>query len=787
MKIIDHLFGKQKLQEDLSRLNLENEQLKIQNEELLKDIQKVESERLELKRYISNIKIHKAELKTKLEKIQSEFTVMHNQSYEVINDYKNRYGELPLEVNNQENTITEYDQDKEFFDYMKPMNNNNDFNKDQVEAIRYRMDKHLRIIAGAGSGKTQTICAKAAYLTLMEGVSEDKIAMVTFTRKAKDEMIERINQFLKKNSSIVVSTFHGLFMKMFSEVIVRYPYLQTVGVQGEKIDDVNYNKYMKYLINKYKLNKLNDQAGPKNLVEKISYWLNMGYTIEQMKIFIKEHFDGLESNKELPLSERFYSMMSEFEETRKKKKIIIFDDYLTNLLRILEQDEQALLYVQNRFRYIFIDEFQDTNPLQMKIIKLICPPNSQDGAKLIIVGDDDQSIYFFRGAEPKYIKEFDYNYQTHTCELMTNYRSVEKIVQVGNKIITNNSHDRIKKTMIPFHKKEGDCFIKALSNSNDEALWIIEQAKKLGSMIKPFKDMPNSPNFTKSVILYRSSSQITNILNLLEVNHIPYVIETEDLMGIFNIKKFYIDFKNWQNFIDVDHKYGWVDIVRNTAYSFFKSKSDVDNFVKEIDNIKDLNKIVDFICNKNGMKNEVQQYLINLVRLIKGKDVNLQGIINNYLKFPVVKNELSADEIKWIEKEIIQYNSWDLLLERYNKLRNSKEEMKDRLKKYNEGKLNALYLLTIHKSKGLAFDNVFIIGVHNEGLPSHKAIKLDKSKLNNFIQKADPPSTIEEERRLMYVAITRAKKNLYITFPKLINDKPCKRSIFLKETALEFK
>lgn len=170
----------------------------------------------------------------------------------------------------------------------------------------------------------------------------------------------------------------------------------------------------------------------------------MGFSIEMMTKYIEKHFNVLEPTSDETLSQRFQKMMREFYDKRKSNKIVVFDDYMLNLLHVLKDDIQAREYVQKRFQYIFIDEFQDTNPLQMDIIKLICPPDLKDGAKLIIVGDDDQSIYYFRGAEPKYIKDFNQMYETQTLKLMTNYRSTSKIVQAGNRVIAFNENNRIK-------------------------------------------------------------------------------------------------------------------------------------------------------------------------------------------------------------------------------------------------------------------------------------------------------------------------------------------------------
>ncbi|WP_412093667.1 3'-5' exonuclease [Peribacillus simplex] len=410
---------------------------------------------------------------------------------------------------------------------------------------------------------------------------------------------------------------------------------------------------------------------------------------------------------------------------------------------------------------------------------------------MIIVGDDDQSIYFFRGAEPRYIRDFDQIYSTYTLTLMTNYRSMAPIVQAGNRVIQYNKGNRISKNMVPFHKVGGDCFIQALSNQEEEADWIINKSQKLG-LVNQTEEKVIIPDYTKSVILYRSNIQLKTMLQQLDVSNIPFVIESnEDLMGIFNIDHFKKVFRSWEKFLneEVNKVYEWNQIVSKTAFAFYKKKQEVVKFMGSDGMYINPEKAAEFICDRKyeNKKEIVINYLKDIIQLKNQQPISFIGLINKFLSFPLIENQLTKDEIKWIQKESEQFDSWEDIIRRYNDLKKKKEEMSKKLLDYHAGKYNALYLLTIHKSKGLSFENVFIIGVHNEGLPSKRAVKLEPAQIQEFIEQAEPPSTIEEERRLMYVAVTRPKKNLYITFPKMINEKPSKRSIFLKELALPFK
>ncbi|HHY0837639.1 TPA: ATP-dependent helicase [Bacillus thuringiensis] len=758
MSFLDDLFGKKKLIKEIEhfqeKIKILERELKEKNNllknlcasnEMLKEEKKLLDKTLD--RRIVELENAKDSIDIQIKEL------VHAEN--VMNLYQGIYGELEYDKEKEQHVLSEYDEDKGFFDFLKPKNDNNDFNNEQIEAIRYDMEKNLRIIAGAGSGKTQTICAKTAYLIMMKNVPEEKIAMITFTKKASEEMKERVNFFLgEEKSKVAVGTFHSFFIRLYNELKKQFPYVERMGIIGDNPDESSYKNELNKLVRVYNLKKLDENAGEKNLFEKISYWTNMGFSIEMMTKYIEKHFNVLEPTSDETLSQRFQKMMREFYDKRKSNRIVVFDDYMLNLLHVLKDDIQAREYVQKRFQYIFIDEFQDTNPLQMDIIKLICPPDLKDGAKLIIVGDDDQSIYYFRGAEPKYIKDFDQMYETQTLKLMTNYRSTSKIVQAGNRVIAFNENNRIKKSMKPFHKNEGDCYIRSLPTPEEEAEWIIDQSQYIG-----LSGNKAVPDYRESVILYRSTSQIKTLLHKLEVNNIPFVIETnEDLMGIFSLDAFKRAYRYWKAFLisneDSDKLTWWNQIISETSYAFYKKKQEVVNFIGDSSSYINPQKIADFICGNKSLdrKKEIIDYFEGLVRLKNKKSVSMEIIIKNFLGFPLIRNQLTKDEIKWIEKETEQFQSWEGMVKRYQELNQKKEEMRKKLDEYHKGTFNAIYLLTIHKSKGLSFKNVFLIGLYDEGLPSNKATKVTPEIIQESIEKAEPPTTIEEERRLMYGA-----------------------------------
>lgn len=807
-----------------------------QIEELRRQISLIEYEKNHLELFVSSLKQNcenfevqinelknkKDELEIKLEQLQRESEKLNSQKRALLKEneinktklkeltkdlsaYRTRFGDIPQNtVVSEEGVVTDYDRDKSFFDLLEK-EKGNPFSNDQVKAIRYPCDKHMRIIAGAGSGKTETICAKAAYFINMEKVPESRICMITFTKKAAGEMKKRVNEFLGVDRTrITIGTFHSVFQKLVYILVKEFPSFKFLIRQGNPdTGQIAYRNSLSKLITKYSLhdfNKLNET----DIEARLSFWLNMGYSGEEIIEFIAKHFDEMVEKKKPQqdkLSERFQTMMKIFENVREDQNIVVYDDYLLTLYKILKNSPEARSYLQGTFDYIFIDEFQDTNPLQMNIIKLLCPPVSSLNSRLIIVGDDDQSIYMFRGSDPSYIKEFDRFYETKTFELMTNYRSKEDIVTSANRLISYNDHDRIAKSMVPHHDNNGDAYLVQLDDIYKEADWIINRVKELGANV-PFKyknpdteeTITELPNYIPSVIIYRSVSQLQGIIRTLDQKDVPYVIEKQDdLLGIFKIIDFKLVFDTWIELINSKElPNAWTQVFHNIGSNFYIKNSLLNsNINMDLGNdISESFESFQAFINKNTRSSNntrcIKPYLNLVCALQEEMPVKITEMLDCIFEFPKIKANLSREDLDYIRKECESYNSWNELYGYYQRLKKRQKEMNDKLDKYHKGIYNALYLLTIHKSKGLSFENVFIIGCYDQGIPSHRAVELKTVDIETCKQKAEPPTTIEEERRLMYVAVTRAKKNLYVTFPSTLQGKPCVRSQFLQELYLTF-
>ena len=688
--------------------------------------------------------------------------------------------------------------DQDTLQQLVAQNGGHPFSEDQLAAIRFPMQTHLRIIAGAGSGKTQTICAKAAYLVLENSVDPKTIMMCTFSRKAKLEMEARVNHYLGGYARISVQTFHGWFNAEYNELICQFPAAKQWGIIGT-IDEEHYYQTVNQLIKKYRLYNF-DKFEERPIVSRISYWRNMGYSDQEMVDFVAKHFDQEELLLNQKLSVVFQQFLAELELLKKKEQFINFDDMLYNLKLILENDRAARAFLQEKYRYIFIDEFQDINPLQKQIVALICPPDKiaeeKNSGKLIIVGDDDQSIYYFRGAEPSYIKAFEQEYQQTSLKLMTNYRSEAPIVEAGNRLIQHNAHDRLEKTMIASKTTRAhDCYAIGFSDDEEEAAWIGRKIQELAKNT-PLRD--GSPDYRETMVLYPTRVQLRSLLKQLKKQKIPFVTPTnDDLLGIFGLPLFKALFQQLDMLAaatTIQQKNEALrKIIQQYAFYHFIKFGASAKFSEELFNQNKfkINDLVAFLVSERKLsqaaQNQAKQFFKQIYLFYQGKQLELAPLSAALLSTPKFKKELSEEEADWLNKELTAAGDWPGLLAAYQQASEQNQGMKKRLNDYDQDKLNAVYLLSIHASKGLGKKNIFIKGVYQDALPNHHTVKKAECDLKKAKEEAAPPTTMEEQRRLMYVAITRAKENLYVTYPKTVNNKATEPSPFLKEAGLPLK
>lgn len=792
-KISDHFFS---MSDEKSKLTADLKILKQQLKEQKENVDKLTSK-------IENKEKRMDELNTLTETLRKENEVKISDNLLLSNKlkvYEDRFGIIETVPHPTSDLFSPTDSDANILYQLIKFNGGNEFSAEQLAAIRFDMKNHLRIIAGVGSGKTQTICAKAAYLVQYQQIKEESIVMCTFSNKAAQEMNERVVKYMNGNNKIKVKTFHSWFNHEVQILKEKFPHLSTIGVPG-KIENEKIGTVIKTLIKKYKLYNF-DKFEDTIIAKRLSYWINMGFTDTDIIHFIEEHFDKENFFEDTKLSTVFKLFLDEFETIKRSEGIISFDDMMNNLKLILETDEIALKYIRDKYRYIFIDEFQDINPLQKRIVELICPPDKENGpkskTKLIIVGDDDQSIYYFRGAEPKYIKEFDQEYEQTSLSLMTNYRSNLPIVQAGNVLIQNNEHDRISKSMVANNKDiSNDCFIAGFEDENSEANWINDNIFKLAEKEEPFAFDNSHPNYSDILVLYPTKLQLRSLMKYLTIKNIPFVIKVEgNLLGIFSIKLFKVQFDLLKKARNAKNKQEKEEVLKELiqqyascfyikyatsasfANRFFANEQYTDENISEV--------IVNFLGKERRLSNKEKYssmiFFEQVESLLNHNDLDLKKNADSLINTRKFKADLDEEELLWLKNELYDKVNWKGLSDYYQQTVTQNDNMKKRLAEYDNGRLNAVCLMTIHSSKGLGKKNVFVRGVYDGSLPNHRSLPKNKCDLKTAIERAKPPSILEEQRRLMYVAITRAKKNLYITYPRTVNEKPTIMSEFIKES-----
>ncbi len=707
----------------------------------------------------------------KYKKLQQVFRLQE----EIIATYEAAYGEAPglIEEEMQEKESKE---NNSFFKMMEKRSYNR-FNQEQKAAITYDMQKHLRIIAGAGSGKTQTICAKAVYLMTQKQVDEERILMITFTRNAANELKKRVDNFSQRKTAVHIGTFHSIFFRIYNEICRKFPDVAMQGIQGDFSKDTaqKVNAVLQQLIRKYNL-YLFDQYGEKTIASRLDYWQNMNLSIEEMIQLVKEKYDSIDKNTRQPISERLYGLLTELQEQKRRQQLLEFNDVLQNLKSALENDE-IQRYIGQKYDYLFIDEFQDTNPLQWEIVKRMTKEN---GIKLIVVGDDDQSIYGFRGSEPAYIKNFEKEYPTKTLFLLTNYRSRAAIVQGANRLISYNKNDRIPKAMIPAQKEAGIMEAYLFSDTKAESQWLISQIQSF---------IQKNGKYKESIILYRSASQTQQLVQSLLKTNIPFVLEADSpYEGIFGIKffqQFYQKIVHWQTAQNPQKKnQAYHQLLRQLMVDCYLKKSEGDQyFSPKYQNTAITDYILSVRPNLKSKSAEIRQFEEALRKTDQHQEI--YSLVQSYLHLPRIAKEIDQSDQEWIREEVKQHATFRSIQALSQETQATAKELKTRLIAYRQGKLDALCIQSIHKSKGLSYRNVFLIGCNEGSLPYNGAT--EKKVIDSNEIKAEPATTIEEERRLFYVAMTRARNRLYLCVPQMKNTRKLKVSRFVKETGSRMK
>ncbi len=616
-------------------------------------------------------------------------------------------------------------------------------NPEQKKAVLH-FTSPLLVLAGAGSGKTRVITNKIMFLTKELGIPLNRILAITFTNKAANEMKERVKTALNIDTEPQwISTFHSLAAKIlrleahhlgYDKNFVIYDEEDTKKTIKEVLEELNLDKEL------YKPEKL------KEIISQLKQSLNQTDVLDFFSM-------------QYPHIKKIYSL---YQEKLALANAMDFDDILLNVVKLFEEKPEVKKRWQNKFDYILVDEYQDTNKVQHQILKHIV--GNRDC--ITVVGDPQQCIYTWRGANPENILDFERDFpNTTVIKLERNYRSTKKILEAANKLISSSKGKWKKKVLTLWtDKDEGeDIKLFKLENDKQEAGFIALYSKKF---------LEKGYNYSDIAVLIRMSFLSRNLEEAFIKAGIPYQIvgglkfyERAEVKDILAYLRFAFNPKDTQAFkriinlpsrgigkktlekIETFYVENWLQAVEDALPSLKgKAKSSLEEFLQLIKEIRQ---------NINQDPAKVANYLYQTINY------------ENYLKEKYPKDwEDRVENVKELFRALEELSIRGKTLEQFLE-ETSLQQAQDSIQQQNSVKI-----MTVHASKGLEFPIVFVAGVEDGIFPSGRAF--------------DDPYQMEEERRLFYVAITRAKEHLILTMAKARSSfgnsfQTTKPSRFLKE------
>lgn len=567
------------------------------------------------------------------------------------------------------------------------------------------------VLAGPGSGKTFVITHRIKYLIEGPGINPAHILVVTFSRAAAKEMKDRFEKLCKK-SPVTFGTFHSVFFNLLKTAY---------GFNSEQIasDELRYT-LIKELIKRNSIENedINTLAG--NLLNEIAL-------VKQDNISIKNYYSNSIS------SDTFKKIYSDYESELETRGKLDFEDMLSLTYELLSERSDILKAVQNRYRYILVDEFQDINFLQYNIIKLM----AGEKQNITVVGDDDQSIYRFRGARPEIMLGFERDFRNvKKVFLDINFRSSTQIVNASTKLISFNS----KRFPKSFKAKNGDGAPVSLIEFKNPFL-------EVNSIIKDIKDyIKSGQDINNIAVLYRTNLSPRLLIERLMRNNIPFTIRDAIpnlfdhwvAKDIISYIKLAINMGDKSDLLRISNKPNRY-ISRDSLSS---SRANIETlFDYYYDKSYMIKRIVELREHLRTIKNLKPATALRYIRNVVGYD----EYIEEYCDMNGVESDDCYSILGDLENSAAEYNTfndWFVHMDEY------KDELIEARKKSNEND-KGVRLMTFHSSKGLEFDIVYIIDVNEGSVPYKKAKGVDE---------------IEEERRMFYVAMTRARKKLFICY-----------------------
>ena len=603
------------------------------------------------------------------------------------------------------------------------------FSNAQNDAVTFGKGPVL-VLAGPGSGKTLTIVNRIKYLIEKEQVRPEEILVITFTKYAAKEMKQRFLDLIgKQKSPVTIGTFHGIYYG-----ILKWAY--RFGPENI-LSDAERNYIIKKAVSCEEIEILDEEDFISDIGMEIGYVKNSMISIDE--------FRSKKCN-----ADAFRNIYRDYETERKKRRKIDFDDMLVLCYQLFTSRPDILKMWQNKFKYILIDEFQDINQIQYDVIKMLAAPENN----IFVVGDDDQSIYRFRGADSKLMFQFMKDFPKASKILLDiNFRSGANIVRQALKVIENNE-ERFEKDINTSRDKGNPVHVQETLDPLDEAEYVIKDIKlQIEKGVQP-EDI---------AILYRIHTDARTIVECLMdrgidfqmKEHLPNIYDhfiAQDIIAYFKLACGNKDRREIIKVMNKPVRYISRDALSKKEFTFEQIRK--------------------FYIDKEWMQDRIDQLEWDLKMMYKmkpdaairhlRKKIGYDEFLRDYAKEKNIPYQDLVDVAKELEESASKYESlekWLTHVEKYS------EELKQKDKSRMENS-KGINLMTIHGAKGLEFDTVYIVEANEGQMPYKKSLK---------------EGGLEEERRLFYVAMTRAKNTLKIVYTKIKNGKDRNPSRFVDE------
>lgn len=592
----------------------------------------------------------------------------------------------------------------------------------------------MMVLAGPGSGKTSVIVERTAYMTQKGGISPASVLVVTFSRAAAKEMKERFLKFTGlEHTPVTFGTFHGVFYAILK---------QAYGFTAANIlSEEEKNGILKEMILEYGGDLAEEGDFSDELAKEIS-------VVKGSRISLEHYYSSCCPD------EIFRQIYRGYCNTCSKKRKLDFDDMLLYCYELFQKRADILGTWQKKFRYILVDEFQDINQLQYDIVRMLAKPEDN----LFIVGDDDQSIYHFRGARPEIMLNFTRDYPgAETVVLDINYRCTKRILSSAMNVIGENKK-RFRKTLSTPNQEGSPVLLREFANPREEYLTVVGELKER---------IEKGADLRDTAILLRTNQEAEGLVGALMERGIPFQMK-ETLPNLFhhwicrNLLA-YMRLAGGQN-----RRRNFLEIM-NRPNRYLSRDALAISGELSLDQLKEYYKDRDWMCDRITtlethlrILNGLPPYAaVNFIR----KGMGYEEYLQEYAQYRKIKPEELfeiLDRLSESARNMDSLQAWEKYIQEYT------ERLNEQAKKQEKDKEGVL-ISTLHGSKGLEYDHVYILNVNEGSIPYKKAVL---------------EAALEEERRLFYVGMTRAKKTLQLCYVKRQYEKTREPSRFLKEVGL---